>query len=227
MGRDLKAFRAKPPASRGARLSAEVFFVTPAPDVVVLVSAHDVLREPGIRRITMLKETHCLARIALESWRVTCHEAESWLCEDPVQGAGLVPAGVLGGVSVCAAPKYSPCGILRSHRDGIVGPMKCGVSRRACDDLDRLTAAIVAGESAGQPALVRRFLAQVQRYVLGRELVWRRCRLGLTQVELATRAGVRQRDVSLAETGDPAATLECVVKLSAALGAEMRLVDSR
>ncbi|MBS0477711.1 MAG: helix-turn-helix transcriptional regulator [Proteobacteria bacterium] len=50
-----------------------------------------------------------------------------------------------------------------------------------------------------------------------------RMRAGLSQTELADRAGVRQATVSQIETGQPAARLQTICDLMAALGLEMTI----
>lgn len=46
---------------------------------------------------------------------------------------------------------------------------------------------------------------------------------GLSQTQLAERVGVRQETISLIETGNPAARLETILAVLAALGLEFRI----
>lgn len=47
---------------------------------------------------------------------------------------------------------------------------------------------------------------------------------GLTQAQLGVRAGLRQETISLIETGNPAARLETILAVLAALDLEFRIV---
>ena len=51
-----------------------------------------------------------------------------------------------------------------------------------------------------------------------------RKRLGLSQAELGDKAGLRQETISLIETGHPAAKLQTILSVLAALDLELRIV---
>lgn len=51
-----------------------------------------------------------------------------------------------------------------------------------------------------------------------------RKRLGLSQTQLGDKAGLRQETISLIETGNPAAKLETILAVLAALDLEFRIV---
>lgn len=58
---------------------------------------------------------------------------------------------------------------------------------------------------------------------LGNTIRRTRKRLGLSQAELGARCGLRQETISLIETGNPAARLETLLAVLAALDLEFRV----
>lgn len=97
-----------------------------------------------------------------------------------------------------------------------------GTSRRFSDFMHELEAeARREGPDAVAEAEVFRAYFQ-----LAREFVQRRQALGLTQRELAEKAGVQQSEISRIEQGNANPTFQTMYALARALGAEFHLVEA-
>jgi transcriptional regulator with XRE-family HTH domain len=77
------------------------------------------------------------------------------------------------------------------------------------------------------PAAVREWEAYGHQFELAGELARRRKALGLTQVQLAKRAGLQQSEVSRLERGESNPTWTTLQAVLAALGARLAIVDAR
>lgn len=76
------------------------------------------------------------------------------------------------------------------------------------------------------PAAVRELDAFGRHFELAGELARRRKALGLTQVQLARRAGLQQSEVSRLESGESNPTWTTLQAVLAALGATLAIVDA-
>ncbi len=60
---------------------------------------------------------------------------------------------------------------------------------------------------------------------IGNEIRRRRKKIGLTQTDLAKKVGLRQATISEIETGNPAAKLETILSVLAALNLELQITE--
>jgi HTH-type transcriptional regulator / antitoxin HipB len=82
-------------------------------------------------------------------------------------------------------------------------------------------------ESAQEgPAAVAELQAWRDHFELAGELARRRKALGLSQTQLARRAGIRQSDVSRLESGSTNPTWSTLQAVLSALGAKLAIVDA-
>jgi ribosome-binding protein aMBF1 (putative translation factor) len=77
------------------------------------------------------------------------------------------------------------------------------------------------------PRAVARLVRMRHRYQLGGQLAMLRKRHGISQVDLATKSGVEQADISKIERGLSNPTQDTLARLGHALGVHLAFVDDR
>lgn len=174
-------------------LSARVYCIKAAQDTIVLVSGWDPTFEPQMSRLRALAELRRVAEGGAVTPGVNRSAGRTF---DTGTHTGTDAVGIRGFKSRERPPDHWNC---------------------AEDGLARI-AERVANEAAREGAdLDAAFWARCERYRLSCDVRQARCRMGLTQGELARIAAVRRTDVSLLESAHDGVSLANLFKLVGSL----------